>query len=205
MKCQGKAPQGRSAEGRRAQEACKVTGVQGGTSLLWGLRNSLMYSLPVLNTAAMQKLQLLPPQNLTPASFPLFPVFLLTHFLLLFWVQGVELGWKGGSVWASWPQALKALRHGASPLIAGLSCLKQEVFCPLRFLLWWQNSPFNRLKQRQRFSRISYSEYFKWFHEICHKVTVNCLQCYEIQFPGLCSRNFHLHYFIQSLVNKCVK
>ena len=95
MKCQGKAPQGRSAEGHRAQEAWKVTGIQGGTSLLWGLWNSLMYSLPVLNTAAMQKLQLLPPQNLTPAFFSLSPVFPLTHFLLLFWVQGVELGWRG--------------------------------------------------------------------------------------------------------------
>lgn len=50
---------------------------------------TLLYSLSVLNTAAVQKLQLLPPQNLIAAFFSLFPVFLLTQFLLDFWVQGV--------------------------------------------------------------------------------------------------------------------
>jgi hypothetical protein len=81
---------------------------------------------------------------------------LLPHF----WVQGVGPEDRGLSR-VSWPQALEAFKLGASLLILGLSCLKQAVLCPQRFLSWWWNSPFSRPRERQRLPRTSHSGIFE--------------------------------------------
>lgn len=152
MRYQSKAPLGRSAEGYKAQE--KIEGDRGAISLgfleLYCIAG--LYKIWLLCKPSNPKESHSSPLSYIPSSF------LPTSSFLSGPRCEAREGW---SVWVNWPQALEALRHGTSPIIAGLCSLKQKVLCPLRFHLHWWNSPFNKLKQRQRFSRILYLEHFK--------------------------------------------